>query len=108
MSKKRKRSQKNVVMVHTQNVPVYLKVLGTETGDSTPSVIVGFADRKYLFDCGEGLQRFCIEHKIKLKRIVEIIFFGKNFPMQGPVELVTLLSLEVGLTKKLGKKFMKI
>ena len=90
MSKKRKRSQKNVVMVHTQNVPVYLKVLGTETGDSTPSVIVGFADRKYLFDCGEGLQRFCIEHKIKLKRIGKIFLTSNNIESFGGIPGMSL------------------
>ena len=77
---KRKRSQK---VVHTQNVPVYLKILGTETGDSTPSVIVSFGDRKYLFDCGEGLQRFCIEHKIKIKKIGKIFLTSNNIEAFG-------------------------
>jgi ribonuclease BN (tRNA processing enzyme) len=85
--KKRKRSSSSSsrTIVHTENAPLYLKVLGTSTGDSTPSVIASFSDRKYLFDCGEGLQRFCIEHRVKLKKIGKIFLTSNNVESFGGI-----------------------
>ncbi|KAJ3196209.1 tRNAse Z trz4, mitochondrial [Irineochytrium annulatum] len=50
----------------------YIQILGTETGDSTPSVLVVFDSQRYLFNVGEGSQRFCMENKVKLGRLKNI------------------------------------
>lgn len=42
---------------------IYAQVLGTATGDSTPTILIFFDQKRYLFNCGEGTQRFCTEHK---------------------------------------------
>jgi ribonuclease Z len=49
----------------------YVQVLGvgTDVGDGVPSVFLFFDNRRYLFNCGEGFQRFCLEHKIKMSKI---------------------------------------
>lgn len=43
---------------------VYVQFLGSETGDSSPSFLVFFENYRYLFNVGEGTQRFCLEHKV--------------------------------------------
>jgi ribonuclease Z len=47
----------------------FLQFLGTQTGDSTPTLLLFFNSKRYLFNCGEGTQRFCIEKKVKLARV---------------------------------------
>ncbi|KAJ3032438.1 hypothetical protein HDV00_007546 [Rhizophlyctis rosea] len=47
----------------------FLQILGTDTGDMCPSVIVHFDSQRYLFNCGEGTQRFCHEHKVRLNKV---------------------------------------
>ena len=47
----------------------YVQILGTETGDSSPSILVFFDNCRYLFNVGEGLQRLSIEHKTKITKI---------------------------------------
>jgi ribonuclease Z len=71
---------------------VYLQFIGTATGDTQPSVLI-FTDNKrsvvlgiavfaqfsstrvasrYVFNCGEGMQRFCMEHKVRLAKLSDI------------------------------------
>eukprot|EP01027_Heterolobosea_sp_BB2_P010403 GEZU01015266.1.p1 GENE.GEZU01015266.1~~GEZU01015266.1.p1 ORF type:complete len:382 (-),score=101.15 GEZU01015266.1:372-1487(-) len=51
---------------------IYAQILGTATGDSCPSVLIFFDNKRYLFDCGEGTQRFCTEFKVKLSKLANV------------------------------------
>ncbi|GKV27120.1 hypothetical protein SLEP1_g36325 [Rubroshorea leprosula] len=44
-----------------------------DTQDTSPSVFLFFDKQRFIFNAGEGLQRFCTEHKIKLSKIDHII-----------------------------------
>ncbi|CAM6105646.1 unnamed protein product [Calypogeia fissa] len=57
--------------VHGNTFISYVQILGTgmDTGDTSPSVLLFFDKRRIIFNAGEGLQRFCIEHKIKLSKL---------------------------------------
>ncbi|CAG8487437.1 10121_t:CDS:10 [Ambispora gerdemannii] len=53
----------------------YIQILGCATPDTTPSVIVHFdtrAPQRYLFNCGEGTQRVCLENKVRLPKLQNI------------------------------------
>jgi ribonuclease Z len=50
----------------------FIQVLGTDTGDSFPSVLAFFDRVRYLFNVGEGVQRYCTEHKVRLRKVREI------------------------------------
>lgn len=47
--------------------------MGTDTGTTAPSVLLFFDRQRYLFNAGEGFQRFCVEHKLKLGRISAVL-----------------------------------
>ncbi|KAG6543814.1 hypothetical protein Mapa_014654 [Marchantia paleacea] len=49
----------------------FVQILGTgmDTRDTSASVLLFFDKRRIVFNAGEGLQRFCIEHKIKLSKL---------------------------------------
>ncbi|KAJ6845469.1 uncharacterized protein M6B38_287100 [Iris pallida] len=53
------------------NTTCYVQILGTgmDTQDTSPSVLLFFDKQRFIFNAGEGLQRFCTEHKIKLSKI---------------------------------------
>lgn len=57
------------------NTSCYVQVLGvgTDTGCTVPSALLFFDRQRYLFNVGEGFQRFCVEHKIKLTKISSIL-----------------------------------
>ncbi|XP_072965957.1 tRNAse Z TRZ4, mitochondrial-like [Typha angustifolia] len=56
------------------NTICYLQILGTgmDTQDTSPSILLFFDKQRFIFNAGEGLQRFCTEHKIKLSKIDHI------------------------------------
>ena len=53
-------------------MPAHLQLLGTDTADSTPSVLLFFDRARYLFNAGEGTQRLCTEHGIRMTKIQNV------------------------------------
>lgn len=51
---------------------VFAQLLGTATGDMTPSLLLFFDTQRYLFDCGESTQRLCTERKVRLGKLDRI------------------------------------
>ncbi|CAA3033201.1 zinc phosphodiesterase ELAC 2, partial [Olea europaea subsp. europaea] len=45
---------------------------GMDAQDTSPSVLLFFDKQRFIFNVGEGFQRFCTEHKIKLSKIDHI------------------------------------
>lgn len=70
----KKNLQLKVRKLNPVNTISYVQILGTgmDTQDTTPSVLLFFDKQRFIFNAGEGLQRFCTEHKIKLSKIDHI------------------------------------
>ncbi|BDA45073.1 probable zinc phosphodiesterase ELAC protein 2 [Coccomyxa sp. Obi] len=47
--------------------------LGTDVGDVAPSVLLFFDKQRYLFNAGEGFQRFAVQHQVKLNRMTDVL-----------------------------------
>ncbi|KAL6547799.1 hypothetical protein OROHE_009504 [Orobanche hederae] len=64
----RKNLQLKMRKLNPINTLCYAQILGTgmDTQDTSPSVLLFFDKQRFIFNAGEGLQRFCTEHKIKL------------------------------------------
>ncbi|KAJ3185591.1 Zinc phosphodiesterase ELAC protein 2 [Geranomyces variabilis] len=69
-----------------------IKVLATDTVDASPSVLIAFDSRRYLFNCGEGTQRFCHEHKVGIRKVEQIFLTRVAWQYVGglPGMLLTL------------------
>ncbi|KAM1804630.1 hypothetical protein ACFX12_030474 [Malus domestica] len=70
----KKNLQRKVRSLNPINTLSYVQILGTgmDTHDTSPSVLLFFDKQRFIFNAGEGLQRFCTEHKIKLSKIDHI------------------------------------
>eukprot|EP00891_Asterochloris_glomerata_P007557 jgi/Astpho2/7557/Aster-x0775 len=57
------------------NSSCYLQILGNgmDTGDTLPSVLLFFDKHRYLFNAGEGFQRYCVEHRHRLVRMKQVL-----------------------------------
>lgn len=68
---KPKNLQLKVRKLNPVNTICYVQILGTgmDTQDTSPSVLLFFDKQRFIFNAGEGLQRFCTEHKIKLSKV---------------------------------------
>ncbi|KAJ4957592.1 hypothetical protein NE237_024703 [Protea cynaroides] len=72
--KPKKDLQLKVRKLNPVNTISYVQILGTgmDTQDTSSSVLLFFDQQRFIFNAGEGLQRFCTEHKIKLSKIDHI------------------------------------
>jgi len=61
----------------------HLRIIGSGGGDLSPSILLNFDQKSYLFNCGEGTQRFCIQHKIKLGKISNVFFTRTSYDAMG-------------------------
>ena len=61
--------------------------LGTDTDgkDTTPSVLLFTDKKRYCFNVGEGFQRFCVEHKLKMTRLERVFFTRTTSKATGGV-----------------------
>ena len=71
--------------------------LGTDTGDSAPSVLLFFDHYRFLFNAGEGFQRFCVQHRIRMGKTTAI--FGTRSTTQA---LGGLPGTNAGLTSQVA------
>lgn len=57
------------------NTSCHVQVLGvgTDTGCTVPSVLLFFDRKRYLFNIGEGFQRFCVEYKVKMTKVTSVL-----------------------------------
>ncbi|KAE8703229.1 F-box/WD repeat-containing protein 7-like [Hibiscus syriacus] len=71
-----------------------------DTHDTMPSVLLFFDKQRFIFNAGEGLQRFCTEHKIKLSKIDHICLSRVCSETVGglPGLLLTLAGMGDGLS----------
>ena len=50
----------------------YYQVLSLASGETSPSLLLFFDSKRYLFNAGDGVQRLCHEHGISLHKISDI------------------------------------
>ena len=82
--------------------------LGTDTDgkDTTPSVLLFTDKRRYCFNIGEGFQRFCVEHKLKMTRLERVFFTRTTSKATGGV-IGMLLTLADAAGATLGGMMAK-
>ncbi|KQK03434.2 hypothetical protein BRADI_2g07852v3 [Brachypodium distachyon] len=74
------RKDRSMELKNRRAIPIsttcYVQILGTgmDTQDTAPSILLFFDKQRFIFNAGEGLQRFCTEHKIKLSKTDHIFF----------------------------------
>ncbi|RHY62044.1 hypothetical protein DYB34_003446 [Aphanomyces astaci] len=50
-------------------MPVEVQVLSVASTEMSPAIIVTEESQRYLFNAGEGLQRLCMEHRVRLAKL---------------------------------------
>ncbi|XP_031269829.1 tRNase Z TRZ3, mitochondrial-like [Pistacia vera] len=69
-----KNPQHKVPKLNPTSTVSYVQILGTgmDTQDTSPSVLLFVDEQRFIFNAGEGLQRFSTEHKIILPNVDHI------------------------------------
>ena len=52
--------------------------LGADVSDATRASVLVFTDaERYVFNVGEGFQRFCVERRLRLSRLASDVFLTR-------------------------------
>eukprot|EP00803_Ostreobium_quekettii_P004091 evm.model.scf_112.2 EVM.evm.TU.scf_112.2 scf_112:6839-12772(+) len=80
--------------IDTVHSSSHIQILGngTDTGDTCPSVLLFFDKLRYVFNAGEGFQRYCFQHGVRLGRLSEIFLTRASTEAAGglPGMLITM------------------
>eukprot|EP01134_Creolimax_fragrantissima_P004945 CFRG4945T1 len=76
----------------------FLQIIGTDTGDSTPSFMLVFDKRRYLFNCGEGFQRLATESATRLAKVESVFLTRLRWRQCGGLPGLLLTLAGVGRT----------
>ncbi|TPX43189.1 hypothetical protein SeMB42_g00246 [Synchytrium endobioticum] len=70
----------------------WASILGTHSHDAHPAIILHFDSKRYMFNCGEGTQRICVETGTRLLRLKNIFLTRTSWDCVGglPGLLLTL------------------
>lgn len=63
-----------IVIKKLGKMSYYLQVLATDSIDSSACIALFTDSHRFLFNCGEGIQRLCVEHKVRLSKIRALLF----------------------------------
>eukprot|EP00359_Climacostomum_virens_P005723 CAMPEP_0204917354 /NCGR_PEP_ID=MMETSP1397-20131031/14933_1 /ASSEMBLY_ACC=CAM_ASM_000891 /TAXON_ID=49980 /ORGANISM="Climacostomum Climacostomum virens, Strain Stock W-24" /LENGTH=648 /DNA_ID=CAMNT_0052090151 /DNA_START=136 /DNA_END=2079 /DNA_ORIENTATION=+ len=58
----------------------YYQIIGLASGETQPSLLLIFENKRYLFNVGDGIQRLSSEHKLKLSSKLSDIFITALTP----------------------------
>jgi hypothetical protein len=63
---------RNSPLVQIREMKYSVQIVTGDSGDTTPSILFHFDSKRYLFNCGEGSQRFCMEHQFRLNKLKDV------------------------------------
>lgn len=65
--------------------PNQLQVIGSGAADQPPAVILRVSNKSYLFNCGEGIKRYCQDSEVNLNKISNVFFTQSKWNCIGGI-----------------------
>ncbi|CAM9858736.1 unnamed protein product, partial [Ectocarpus sp. 4 AP-2014] len=91
--------------VKEREMAAWLQVASVETPDSSVCVVVGTVHSRFMFNVGEGTQRLCMEHGIRLAKAEHAFFTNLTSDTLGgvPGMVLTLADIRNGQVPAAGQ-----
>lgn len=74
----------------------FVEVLGAGNDDAAAGLLLFFDDARYLFECGDGTQRYCTERSVRLGRLRSICLTSLAAPSIGGLMGMVLTIADAG------------
>lgn len=74
----------------------HVEVLGAGNDDAAAGLLLFFDESRYLFECGDGTQRFCTERSVRLGRLRSICLTSLTAPSIGGLMGMVLTIADAG------------
>ena len=80
-------------------VNCHLQVIGTGGGEVPPCLFLFTDTRRYLFNCGENVQRLCHEHKVKVSKLENVFVTRVTWDNLGGLPGLAMTLRDIGVTE---------
>uniref|UniRef100_M4B7Q7 ribonuclease Z n=1 Tax=Hyaloperonospora arabidopsidis (strain Emoy2) TaxID=559515 RepID=M4B7Q7_HYAAE len=77
---------------------VHVQVLSVQSIETAPSLLLATESRRFLFNVGEGTQRLCMEHHIRLAKLQNVFLTELRCPTIGGLPGMVLTVSDTGKT----------
>jgi ribonuclease Z len=74
----------------------YLQIISCETADSSPSILVATENERFLFNSGDGSQRLCCEHRVRLAKMENVFLTHVGADATGGLPGMLLTIADIG------------
>ncbi|CEP15250.1 hypothetical protein [Parasitella parasitica] len=61
----------------------YLQIVGHNSPEGPPSLLLHYDSQRYLFNCREGTQRLCVQEKVRLGKLSNVFLTRVNWDCMG-------------------------
>lgn len=62
-----------------------IQILTTSSSNSRPCLLLTYDSRKYLFNCPQETQRFCLSNNVKINKLESILFTRDSWDYAGGI-----------------------
>lgn len=66
-----------------RGMKAYIQIVGQNSPEGPPSLIVHYDQQRYLFNCREGTQRLCVQEKAKLAKTSNVFLSRLSWETLG-------------------------
>lgn len=77
--------RQNTVNSDVDRSQAHLQVIGSGAPDQPASVILRVSNMSYLFNCGEGIKRYCQDSRVNFKKISNVFFTQSKWQCIGGI-----------------------
>ncbi|KAG2206524.1 hypothetical protein INT47_008541 [Mucor saturninus] len=75
----------------------YIQILGQNSPEGPPSLIVHYDNQRYLFNCREGTQRLCVQEKARLAKTSNVFLSRLSWDCLGGLPGMLLTLTDAGI-----------
>lgn len=70
-------------LLQQRGMKAYIQIIGQNSPEGPPSLIVHYDDQRYLFNCREGTQRLCVQEKARLAKTSNVFLSRLSWDCLG-------------------------
>lgn len=78
-------------LIQQRGMKAYIQIIGQNSLEGPPSLIVHYDNQRYLFNCREGTQRLCVQEKGKLAKTSNVFLSRLSWDCLGGLPGMFLL-----------------
>ncbi|OBZ86036.1 Zinc phosphodiesterase ELAC protein 2 [Choanephora cucurbitarum] len=77
----------------------YIQIVGQNSPEGPPSLILHYDSQRYLFNCREGTQRLCVQEKVRLSKLSNVFLSRVDWDCLGGLTGMLLTLTDTGIKK---------